>query len=427
MRPTAATGPIQGLLARPRRTLAAAAALCLAGAVWAWAAHRLWHSTVPPGLRLAHVDPKTIFSASFLHRSATYERLLDIDQLLGQLTLLIVLALYARRGHRLMRESAAGPIGTGMLLGMLGFAIVWLAQVPFGLIAVWWERRHGVSHQGYVSSVLDGFLALGGRFLFVSFALLLAMGFARLTRRWWWALAAPLFAALALLSTFLSIYLIPNTRPLRNQAMLADIRSLARTEGVSHTKIEVQDVAHFTTAPNAESVGFGPTRGLILWDTLLDGRFSKREVRVVAAHELGHLTHHHPLKRVGWLVLFLIPAAGLVALLTMRRGGLARPEAVPIALLVFVLLQLITTPLTNIVSRHEEAEADWSALRATRDPTAAKSLFERLATTSLADPDPPGWSYVLYADHPTIAQRIAMVEAWRRRNSSAAVPAGTGR
>ena len=100
-----------------------------------------------------------------------------------------------------------------------------------------------------------------------------------------------------------------------------------------------------------------------------------------------------------------------------RLGGLARPEAVPIALLVYVLLQLATGPLMNIVSRREEAEADWSSLRATRDPAAERSLFRKLATTSLADPDPPAWSYVLDDDHPTIVQRIAMVDAWQARNA----------
>ena len=92
------------------------------------------------------------------------------------------------------------------------------------------------------------------------------------------------------------------------------MRSLARIEGIPGTKAEVQDVHRFTTAPNAESVGFGPTRRVILWDTLLNGRFDRREVRVVTAHELGHLAHHHTLRRVGWLILFLIPATALVAL-----------------------------------------------------------------------------------------------------------------
>jgi STE24 endopeptidase len=72
----------------------------------------------------------------------------------------------------------------------------------------------------------------------------------------------------------------------------------------------------------------------------------------------------------------------------------------------------LTLPLWTLVSRHEETEADWSALRATHEPATARALFQRLATTSLRDPDPPAWSYVLYADHPTIAQRIALTEAW---------------
>jgi STE24 endopeptidase len=393
------------------------AGLLLAAALWALAAHALWHSTVPGGLSLPRVDPSSLFSPGFLSRSRSYERLLDIDRLLGELTLLVVLAVYARQGHRLMRESAAGRIGTGMLLGMMGFAIVWLAEIPFGLLAVWWERRHGVSHEGYVSSVVSGFLGLGGEFLFVSFALLVAMGLAGLSRRWWWVAAAPLFAGLALLSSYLSIYLIPETEPLRDPVTSADMRSLARIEGIPGTRAEVQDVHRFTTAPNAESVGFGATRRVILWDTLLDGRFDRREVRAVIAHELGHLAHHHIIKRVGWLILFLIPATAIVALATGRLGGLARPEAVPLALLVFIALQLLTGPLTNIVSRREEAEADWSSLRATRDPQAETGLFVRLARTSLANPDPPSWSYVLYADHPTIVQRIAMVDAWQQRNA----------
>ncbi len=407
----------QAAVRRPARSLAALAALLGFAVLWALAAHALWHSTVPSSLALPHVDPRALFSRSFLARSSSYEAFLSVDALLGDVALIVALVLYARFGHRLMRESAAGRIGTGMMLGMLGFGVVWIAELPFDLAAVWWQRRHGVSHQGYVSSVLGGFLSLGAEFLFVSLALLIAMALAGVLRRWWWTIAAPAFVAIALLSTFLSVYLVPDTHPLEDPQTLAEVRSLARIERIPGTKAEVQDVDRQTTAPNAESVGFGPTRRVILWNTLLDGRFDRAEVRAVIAHELGHIAHHHQLKRVGWLTLFLLPAAALVALFTRKRGGLARPEAVPVALLVYVLLQLLTGPLMNIVSRHEEAEADWSSLRATRNPAAERSLFRKVATTSLANPNPPAWSYVLDADHPTIVQRIAMVDAWQARNA----------
>ena len=220
-----------------RRALVMALSLALGAALWAWAAHLLWHSTVPPGLALPHVDPRSLFSASFLRRSSSYERLLDIDGLLGQIVLVIVLAVYSRRGHRLMRESAAGPIGTGMLLGMLGLCDR-LARRRSR--SGWWRSGGSAAMESRTratsSPCWTSFLGLGSEFLFVSFALLLAMGFARLTKRWWWALAAPLFAGLALLSTFLSVYLIPQTHPLRDPRTLADVRSLARTEGVPQHK-----------------------------------------------------------------------------------------------------------------------------------------------------------------------------------------------
>jgi STE24 endopeptidase len=398
-------------VSRRRRVEAGVAFAAVAGA-WFLAAHSLWQSSVPSNLTLPHVSASQLFGAHYLSSSRSYELLLALLAVLAELAVAVVLVLYARRGHVLMRESAAGPIGTGMLLGMLGFALVWLVEVPFRLVAVWWERQHGISHEGYVSSVFSGFLALGGTFVFVSLGLLIVMGLARVTKRWWWALAAPAFAALALLSAFVSPFLLGKTEPLHEPARALEVGMLAHAEKVDGTSAEVQHVERFTTAPNAEAVGFGSTARLVLWDTLLNGRFDRAEVRVVIAHELGHIAHHHVLKRVGWLLLFLLPASALVALATAGRGGLGRPEAVPLALLVFVLLQFAAAPLMNIVSRREEAEADWSALRVTMDPSAARSLFVNLARTSHADPDPPAWSYVLFANHPTIVQRIAMVDAY---------------
>lgn len=387
-------------------------ALLVGAALWVWGAHALWDSTVVPPLHLPDIAPSRFFSDSFLGRSVSYTRFLNVDGLLAAVTLLVVLGIYARRGHRLMRESAAGRIGTGMLLGMLGLAIVWLAEVPFGLAAVWWQRRHHVSHQGYLAWLGERFFGLGSEFLFVCLALAIAMGLAGVLRKRWWVVAAPVFVGLTLLFTFVSPYLVPNTASLRDPWLLSDAQALERSEGLEGIKVRVQDVHRFTTAPNAESAGLGPTRTVILWDTLLKGRFSHREIRFTVAHELGHLAHDDPLKRVGWTALFLLPATALIARLTRRRGGLARPEAIPVALFVLVALQLLATPLFNIVSRHQEVAADWSALMATQEPAADRALMRRLATTSLHAPGQPGWAYVLYGTHPTIMQRIAMSYAW---------------
>lgn len=401
-------------LARLRRP-ATFALLAAAAALWLLAARALWDSTAAPWPPLPHLDPGASFSASFLHRSATYERFLAIVGLLASLVLVLVLAIYARRGHRLARESAAGRVGTGMLLAMLGFALVWLAEAPFGLLALWWQRRYGVSHQGYPQWLVTSFLNLGGEFVFLCAGVGIAMGLAGLLRRWWWAVAVPAFAGLALLFAFVSPYLIPDTSPVRSPTLAAEARALERVEGVGSSRLRVQNVHRFTTAPNAMSTGFGPTRTVILWDTLLHDHFSRAEIRLVLGHEIGHLAHDDTLKRVGWMALFLLPALGLIAFVTRGRGGLGRPEAVPVALLVLVVAQLVAAPLLNVAYRRQEAAADWAALEATHDPGGDRALMRRLATKSLSDPEPPGWVYALYVDHPTIQQRIEMAQAWEER------------
>jgi STE24 endopeptidase len=183
--------------------------------------------------------------------------------------------------------------------------------------------------------------------------------------------------------------------------------------------VRVDEVRTLRTAANAEAAGFGPTRRVILWDTLLAGRFDGDEVRVVVAHELAHHARDHIPKAIAWYALFAFPGAFLIAQVTRRRGGMRQPEAVPLGLFVLVLLSLAALPLQNIVTRRMEAEADWIALETTSDPDAAADLFERFSTTALADPSPPTWSYLLMETHPTIEERIAMAEAWRARRGTA--------
>jgi STE24 endopeptidase len=414
---TPGAGRSSGGSARPRTRALAVLGALLAACAWAWCAHELWGTIVPAGLRPPHVDVHRFFSASLLRRNSSYDSFLGVVGLLAAFAQVVVLAVYARRGHRLMRESAAGRIGTGIMLALLGFALVWLAQVPFELATLWWERGHHVVHEGYAAGLLGSFLGLGARFVWVALAVALAMALAGKMRRWWWVVAAPLFAALTLLSAFLAPYLIAKTHPLRDPALVAEAKTLEAREGVAGTRVLVQNLAHTTTEANAETAGIGPSQRVVLWSTLLDGRFSHAEIGVAMSHEFGHVARAHVLKQVGWMALLLIPGTALIALATRRRGGLARPEAVPVALLVLVVLELVTLPFFTLVSRRYEAEADWSSLQATHEPAATRQAFERLAGTNLSDPDPPTWAYLLYAQTPTLAQRIAMTEAWEQRTS----------
>jgi len=382
----------------------------VAAGVWVVAVALLWRSSVPDGLRLPAVDLHAVFSDAELSRAARFARFERVLWVLSQVALLGVLAAYAARGAGFARESAAGPIGTGMLLGMLGFALVWLAQVPFQLVSLWWERRYGISKAGYLDSLLEGWFGLGATFLFLCLALLIVMALARVMGDRWWLLGGPAFVGLAALFLFISPYLLPNTHRLDDPALLADARAYERAEGVGPIRIDVQDVSELTEAANAMALGVGPTRRIVLWDTLLE--FPRPEASFVLAHEIAHHSRDHLPKGLAWYALFALPGAWAIARATRRRGGMRDPLAVPLSLLVLVVLQLAALPLENVIGRRIEAEADWVALERTRNPDAARGAFRRFTVDSLSEPSPPGWAYVLLDGHPTIEQRLGMIEAW---------------
>lgn len=389
--------------------------LAVAVAAYVYAFLQLWQTSVPSDLSLPSLDPGRYFTQEQLDSAASYQAFLRIDTLLALIAQLAALGLFAVKGPGFMKESAAGRIGTGMMLGMLGLGFVWFAQLPFGLAELWWERDHGVSSQGYVTWVVNYFLAAGGEFLFISLALLIVMALAGVWRRAWWIAAAPALVAVTLAFALVQPYLIPDQHPIQDHALARDARELASAEGIPGTTVRVQDTRNLGGSPNAEAAGIGPTQRVILWDTLIQ-RFDRSEVRVVLAHEFAHLSRDHLLKTFGFMALLSLPIALIVALATRRRGGLYEPAAVPLAIFVVAALLFVTLPLQTGFTRRIEAEADWVALNTTRDPAAMTGLFRRLGRLAKAQPDPPGWDEFLFGDHPSVIKRIEMAEAWKERN-----------
>jgi len=396
------------------RALHVAVVLAVAVA-WGVAAWFLLDTVVPTDLTLPHVDVDEVFGADLVDEAERYERFLLADWIAAQVVALVTLGIYARYGVRYARESAAGPIGTGMLLGMLGLAIVWLTQLPFAIAAVWWERRHDVSEVGYLEAVFAGWLGLGGTFVAICIALLVVMALARWLGSWWWIPGAAVFTAIASALVFTGPYLTTGLEKPDDAELVRTYERFERAQGVSDIPLRIEEVSGDTSQANAYAFGMGPTSTIVLWDTLLDGRFSPAEVDVVLAHELGHHSGDHIAKAIGWFALFALPGALVLMLATRRRGGMGDPRAVPLALLVAAAWALVTTPAQNLVSRRAEAEADWKALQTTHDPQAARGLFREFAVTSLGDPSPPTWAYVLLDTHPTLAQRVAMADAWAAR------------
>jgi Zn-dependent protease with chaperone function len=384
--------------------------------VWIAAAALLWRTEVPDDLRLPDVEVAEVFPAGHLEEAEDYaraQRLLWIGATLASLGAVALVALRPPRRRPLV-----------VLLIALG--ALWLARLPFGVAAHWWRRRHGISSQGYLDWLVSPWLELLGAVAAAVIALLLAIALERRLGRRWWLAGGPALAALGAAVVLAQPLLwTPRLEPLRDRGLAADISALADELGVDVDRIEVKEASDRTVRANAEVVGLGPTRTVALWDTLLDGRFERGEIRWVAAHELAHVARRHLWKGLAWLALLSVPVAWIVARATQRRGGIGRPAAVPVAVLTVLAVEFALLPFVSTISRRYEAEADWIALETTRDPVAAEGLLRGFSLTGLADPDPPGWSRALLSTHPSLVERIAMARAWASRSRGGPPPAGS--
>jgi Zn-dependent protease with chaperone function len=404
------------------------AATLVAGAAWAISVVLLWRTKVPD-LSMPSADPADFFPAVQRHRAEHYSevaRLLYVSDVAVQLAVLVVLALLARR---LARGFDLGEIGTGVMIAVAANLFVWTTALPLAAVGHWWARRYGLSKRSYGSFVGEQAITLLVQTATVAIVLAVIMVIARRLRRRWWLVVAPLFVGVgAGFVVALSLLAPLGAQRIRDPQVAAAVRTLSEREGVPGTKVRVEKVSDTTRAVNAETIGFGPTTVVILWDTLFRSRLSDRAIEFVAAHELGHAARRHIWKGLAWGLVFSLPLTFLLAEATRRRGGLHRGEVVPYALLVSAVLGLATTPLQNVVSRRYEAEADWMALQATGDPAAAREAFRSFTRIDLTAPNPPLWSYVVLDDHPTVMQRLAMANAWEatRRAVRRARPSRAG-
>jgi len=312
------------------------------------------------------------------------------------------------------------------LLG--GLAVVFLASLVTLPFSAWRQvilRRYGLSTQGWGGWGVDLLKGAGVSAVLGAVALL---GFYTVTRyapRWWWAFGAAGAALLVVLLSFIFPVLVEPVfnkfTPMPDSPLRTELMSMAARDGVPVKDVLVADASRRTRAVNAYVSGFGATRRIVVYDTLLT-EASEAEVRSVVAHELSHAKSDDVL--TGALVSALAAAAAVCAVFLLgawtgllRRAGvesIAEPKAIALLVAVATLAGLVFGPAQAFLSRKVEARADAHALALTADPATYESMMTRLATVNLADPDPNPVEQALTASHPSAVQRIAMARAWAR-------------
>jgi STE24 endopeptidase len=208
--------------------------------------------------------------------------------------------------------------------------------------------------------------------------------------------------------------------PLADASLKERIEQLMRKCGFEASGLFVMDGSRRSNHGNAYFTGFGKSKRIVFFDTLLS-RLDISEIEAVLAHELGHFKRRHVIKRIMWTfamsLLFLWGLGHLMQQDWFYQGLGVSVSSVPstaVALLLFFLVMPVFTflfqPLASLYSRKHEFEADEYAA----DNASASDLVRALIklyqdNAATLTPDPLHSAF--YDSHPPAAMRIARLQS----------------
>lgn len=316
---------------------------------------------------------------------------------------------------------AAGGIAHGVALLASLAVLSWLVELPFGIYRIFViEKRFGFNRMTpglFIADAIKGgaIAAVVGLPLLAGVLWLMsAMG-----SFWWlWVWAVWLaFNLLVLLiwPTFIAP-LFNKFTPLADEALKARVEALLKRCGFQSKGLFVMDGSRRSAHGNAYFTGFGASKRIVFFDTLL-AKLQPEEVEAVLAHELGHFRHRHITKRLAVLAPSALAMFALLGWLMQTPwfyAGLGMDDggtAVALALFSLVLpaFSFPLAPLASHWSRIHEFEADRYAAQQTRAADlvgALVKLYRDNAATLTPDP-----LYSRFFDsHPPAAIRIARLQ-----------------
>ena len=284
------------------------------------------------------------------------------------------------------------------------------------------EHKYGLSNQtipGYFKEKIKGMLI--GLLLGIPLLLIFFFIIKNYSESWWLILGAVMFFFSVIIGRLAPTLIMPlfyKFKPLENEEIKQKILSLCEKTGVRIRGIFEFDMSKNTKKANAAFTGIGKSKRIILGDTLLKN-FSPEEIETVFAHEMGHYKKRHIMKLMTVSVvmtfagLYLTSLAYSNSLNTFGFNSVSEIAALPLLFIYLSLFGLITSPISNILSRKFEWEADTFALETTRDKGAFISAMEKLADQNLADKTPNKIIEFLFHSHPSIDKRIKFAEDYK--------------
>ena len=290
------------------------------------------------------------------------------------------------------------------------------------------EHQYGLATQSFGPWFGDRAKQLAVDVVLGGITVVVLYGILRRAPRTWWiwgALAATLFLALSFLIAPVYVFPLFNkyTR-LQDEAVRGPILSLARANGIPARDVFVVDASRQTTRISANVSGLFGTERITLNDNLLK-RCSLPEIEAVLGHEMGHYVLHHLYKGIVFLGILIVLGFAFLRYafdaLWRRYGarwgirGVADVAGMPLFAILITAALFVLTPVTNSITRTQEAEADIFGLNASRQPDGFAQVALKLGEYRKLDPGP--LEEFLFYDHPSGRARILMAMRWKAEHA----------
>lgn len=333
-------------------------------------------------------------------------------------------------GLDLLNKLLMDWVGGGMLqqLALLSaFALIsGLLDLPFTLWQTFrLEERFGFNKMTWRLWLLDGVksLLLGALIGLPIAALILWLMGAAGSLWWLWAWGAWMAFNLLLMLVYPTFIapLFNKFKPLDDAALRARVSALMQRCGFAAKGLFVMDGSKRSAHANAYFTGFGASKRVVFYDTLLR-QLNAGEVEAVLAHELGHFKRRHVVKRMAAMFALSLAGFALLGWLSVHSWfyvglGVQPNMAAPndaLAILLFMLavpvFGFFVAPLPVLISRKHEFEADAYAIAQTSGADLSAALLKLYQdNASTLTPDPVFVKF--YYSHPPASERLARMAA----------------
>jgi len=313
-------------------------------------------------------------------------------------------------------------IWAGLIFFVSVGILFFILELPFDYYVTFIiEERYGFNKSDLKTWAADNLKSEGLSIIFLICVMAPLLWAIKLSPNYWWLWGFIIVAAIQFVVVVIYPVLIAplfnKFEPLEDQNLVHKVETLVKNVGMKTGGIFKMDAGRRSTHSNAYFTGFGKTKRIVLFDTLIE-RHSHDEILAVLAHELGHFKLKHVWKffAAGQFAM-LVGLYGTHLMLNwelLYRTFQVQPSQSYIALFLVSIFWFksgfFLKPFYAGWSRHFEEQADAFAARLQQNPQPLALALKKMGAHNLSNLTPHPFYAWFYYSHPPLPERVASLE-----------------